>query len=153
MTATTIEQSRRLLELGIPASTADMCYIFTDMEGEQISGWEASDVEADGGEVTTTLKSKDDGSFDYSYVNDSPAWSLAALIRLLPVTIIPAGKELGLHINFIVDQNKVYTHVEYSNEQTKSESFVVNEDIFEALVLMVRLMKSEGYIHGTDCNK
>jgi hypothetical protein len=127
-TATTIEQSCRLLEVGIKASTADMCYIFTDMEGEQISGWEASDVEADGGEVTTTLKSKDDGSFDYSYVNDSPAWSLSALLGLLP-------------LGYLLECDKCTLIIPNSINGT----FFGDGDMFEAVLKALKWCATHGY--------
>ena len=99
---TTREQSKKLLELGISCETADMSWHFTNMKSEALQ-WELK---------TTKLTTKEnffgkieklaspfykhaDGSpmtgeevFDKICGKDLPAWSLGALIRLLPDTII-----------------------------------------------------------------
>lgn len=56
---TSIEQSKKLIDLGIDVNTADMCYI-------------------DGSDKDCQVK---DGTLDYE---DIPAWSLSVLLELMP---------------------------------------------------------------------
>ena len=58
--ATTIEQSRKLLELGLKAETADCCYYYYD--GEYLIAF----------------------AEDAKYPSDIPAWSLHRLIEMMP---------------------------------------------------------------------
>ena len=65
--ATTIEQSKKLIELGISIKTADFAYLDGNENGLFI--------------LTDKYKQSD-------YLkNDIPAWSTGALINLLPVEI------------------------------------------------------------------
>ena len=57
---TSIEQSKRLIELGLDINTADMCYLVTKNQEPLL--------------VAFTAKDK----------NDISAWSLAALLNVLP---------------------------------------------------------------------
>lgn len=59
--ATTIEQSRRLIELGLDPKTADMVYLFEDKE------------------YPCVLKEP-----DYLDGSDTLAWSLSALLEVMP---------------------------------------------------------------------
>jgi hypothetical protein len=61
--ATTISQSRKLIELGVPIETADMCYKATDIDDPTLNTYKLSL----GGSLKTT---------------DVPAWSLDALFHL-----------------------------------------------------------------------
>ena len=85
--ATTPEQSKRLLACGVNPDSADMCYIFFSQYGEQMSHdeWIECDEDIDRGE--SYLIPKDFGMYDHSYSDDCPAWSLSALLALLPKEI------------------------------------------------------------------
>lgn len=79
--ATSVEQSKELIELGIPENTADMCYIkeqwYDEEKGEVCSGWSKYPVV------------NDDESDDNEYLEfmpapeTLPAWSLNALLKLV----------------------------------------------------------------------
>ena len=71
---TTIEQSKKLVELGIDVSTADMFYAYR--ANLQIGEWEL--------DKTPVII---DGSIKIDPVLDVPAWSLTALIGLIPKII------------------------------------------------------------------
>ncbi len=71
---TTIEQSKKLVELGIDVSTADMFYAYR--ANIQTGEWELS--------KTPVII---DGSEKIDPVLDVPAWSLTALIGLIPKII------------------------------------------------------------------
>ena len=70
MIATTIEQSRRLLEAGVSASTADMCYQSYEFETGE-----------DGNVIHESCKPIG-GLHVGNPFNDFPAWSLGALWNL-----------------------------------------------------------------------
>lgn len=70
MIATTIEQSRRLLEAGVSASTADMCYQNYEFEVEE------------NGDVIHESCRPVGGLHVGNPFNDFPAWSLGALWNL-----------------------------------------------------------------------
>ena len=79
MIATTIEQSKRLLELGLDPKTADMiwryvtsgCYRLEVLHKELFEGTNEKDI---------------------------PAWSLTALLEVMPITITKDGMEHKLKV-------------------------------------------------------
>lgn len=81
---TTVEQSKRLLELGLKRETADMTHCYEREEHDDKCFWNVS--------------IDDWGSNQYITDNYIPAWSLARLIELMPFRI---GKydELGVIVN------------------------------------------------------
>ena len=79
MIATTIEQSKKLVEFGIDVNTADMTYNAIVVSGEDkmlINGWTLR--------VGLDSAIKDN---DFSYRNGYtiPAWSLSKLLELMPI--------------------------------------------------------------------
>ena len=74
MIATNLEQSRKLVELGIDTSTADMHYAFSVIGGAAFQ--DMIDASA------TLLPGKENRKFPYE-----PAWSLSALLAVLPKVI------------------------------------------------------------------
>ena len=83
---TTIEQSKHLLELGLDPASADMeyCYIDEFNSGLQVKG----DINA---EVDRRL----DMMFGVTHI---PAWSLSALLEVMPSFIDYKGQKLRLTI-------------------------------------------------------
>ena len=76
---TSIEQSKKLLSFGLDSSTADMCYIGTEREHilhaesySQILKWRKDYKKESNAPFSTTI---------------IPAWSLAALLGLMPDVI------------------------------------------------------------------
>lgn len=74
MIATTLEQSRKLVELGISADTADMHYAFSAIGGAAFQDM----IDASATLLPENYNRK------YSY---EPAWSLNALLDLIPKRI------------------------------------------------------------------
>ena len=72
---TSIEQSRRLLALGLKKETADMCWQTTTLNGEPIT-YPSQDVWLSGYIITN---------------NHFPAWSLHRLIEMMPNCIPSQG--------------------------------------------------------------
>ena len=101
---TSIEQSRRLLELGVPAEKASMVRIFEDCDGDVLD-WDyvverdgkffmsefAMDsfaIDSDGPvEVYHQLYDANNGEYDHSYRSDHPAFTVADLLMMLPPKI------------------------------------------------------------------
>lgn len=80
--ATTAEQSARLLQCGVPAESADMCY---DSGALSIMDYHSALCERDSRRET------------YEVV---PAWSLSCLLSLLPTSILgPTGNEYMLELS------------------------------------------------------
>lgn len=72
MIATTLEQSRKLIEIGIDPTTADMHYAFTVIGGNAFQ--EMIDKAA------ILLSGRENTRYHYE-----PAWSLSALLGLMPI--------------------------------------------------------------------
>lgn len=75
---TTIKQSRKLFELGIDIKTADMYYMYRHWEIDENTVGAQSDAHI--GFDPDSYYGADNGK-TYHYV---PAWSLTALLRLIP---------------------------------------------------------------------
>lgn len=82
MTATTKEQSQRLLECGVDPATADMCWTRFESDGE----------------VSERLGVMDEYAYEASSLRPIPAWSLSALLALLPKIILSDGHKYWLDI-------------------------------------------------------
>ncbi|MDE7350091.1 MAG: hypothetical protein K2N25_03410 [Muribaculaceae bacterium] len=86
---TTPEQGKRLIACGVDPSTADMCYLYWDESGEQLSREEYLEIFNESfldGRIE--LVPKDFGDYDHSYSDDSPAWSLGRILEILPPRIL-----------------------------------------------------------------
>ena len=152
--ATTREQSKKLQELGISADAADMSWHFTNMKSEALQ-WELK---------TTPLTTKGnffgkieklaspfykhaDGSpmtgeevFNKIWGKDLPAWSLGALIAMLPDTIILDDKSCcGLSILNM----GVYYHSLNGKEIVHG---CEKDSIFENCIDMVVWLVNERYV-------
>ena len=86
---TTIEQSKKLIELGLDVNTADMYYPHLGSE-------EYGDTPRVGEGMV------------YSSKEDIPSWSLSALLNLLPHTDLD-----GVELNNYSDDRKVWTALFY----------------------------------------
>lgn len=92
---TDLEQSKKLLELGIDANTADMEYMFHRNDGKIVA---PSPFIKDGFENTG-----EDRVFDFT-----PCWSLEALISLLPKRYCLETLDNGTYVcyNFLSQYEK-----------------------------------------------
>ena len=84
MIATTPEQSQRLLACGVSPDTADMCWTTWENDGEKI----------------TQLNVHDEYCYEVQCLNPIPAWSLSALLGLLPKKIDIDGYPYRISIYF-----------------------------------------------------
>jgi len=82
--ATTIDQSKKLIELGIEVSTADMHYCVYNLD----------DINE-----LPVLKFSDMTVFEFENTNIVPAWSLSALVELLPDKICINNDTYFIYLN------------------------------------------------------
>ena len=147
---TTKEQSSRLLEAGIRPDTADMVILYIDEECN-VAGWK--DIRKDDkgqlyydvyGETYILRKEilpVDNPYYDHSYQNDCPAWSLSALIDMIPDQIECEGYNYYL---FILPRDKEFT-VKYSAGSNLAQSYC-RESLFDAITEMIEWLIKEGYL-------
>ena len=124
---TTIEQSKKLLELGIDVNTADMCWsIFKTSWGERIYTIVAYPM----------LPNQEKGIEKIH--EDLPAWSLTALFGFLPEhTQVPSSLKQNKYVyNF---HNGI---VEFGDDCHKEKSI----NLFDAVFEMVCWLKENGKI-------
>ena len=135
---TSIKQSKHLIELGIDTSTADMRYGY-------IAPYEYSDRMFDGGydEVPYPkdfLKKNPNFSED-EYDGELPAWSLGALLRVMPSRFSVKGTTYSIDIhprneNWFIDYK-------CNNEEFIS---VHSDNLFDACYEMVCWLKENDKI-------
>lgn len=118
---TSVEQSKRLIELGIDISTADMRYGY-------IAPYDFSDRMYDGGYDKVPypkdfLKKNPDFS-ENQYDGELPAWSLSALLELMPSYLFEF--ERGIDLSIYPNINGKAWHCSYmpnAIENMKTDKF------------------------------
>lgn len=110
--ATTIEQSKKLIELGIDVNTADMNYCNSSYKGKDYVGeWKLS---LQSPQEAKSILDMSVTSWN-TYWEIIPAWSLSALIELMPASIIYGYSEDDLYLlNIYKDDYRYF--VEYRKE-------------------------------------
>ena len=109
---TSVEQGRELLEMGISPSTADKCWIAVESGKDEPALYPLSLEQARENRMTAdrfltdiAKKSKPDAL--------TPAWSLTALLDLLPSEIENGGRIYSFGLNKIEDEYQIcYTDEE-----------------------------------------
>lgn len=113
--ATNPSQSKRLLACGVDPNTADMCYV---------GGWSP------------------ECAIPFSKCNkeDTPAWSLSALLALLPRTITHKGRTniFGLYHEEEKDGGQW-------NCSCHGTVFFLEDTPFEAIIKMIEWLTANGY--------
>lgn len=148
--ATTREQSQRLLDLGIPANTADMSWHFTNMKTESLQ-WELKPAPLTTKEnflgriekLACSLYKHADGTpmtgdevFDKIWGNDLPAWSLGALIALLPDEVRDERFNITYYLTF--DKYGIWYGNRMEDEEKEYEDY---GDLFECCIDMIEFIK------------
>lgn len=105
MICTTLEQSKKLIELGISVNTADMFYTY-DFVIDDINGINA---------ITKKFKPEE---------KDVPAWSTEALMKLLPAEFILVGEYSTTRYEIDVRKYKLTEDVDLYQIAYGSRSFV-----------------------------
>lgn len=106
---TTPEQSKRLLELGVPANSAD-CYM---LNNQMTHGWDMNDYE---------LYVDDYSRYDPFYYGDDsilPCWSVGRLMEIYKIV----GEEAGQCISCSTNQSQVESLVQLYEENIELLDF------------------------------
>ncbi len=126
--ATTKEQSDRLIACGISSETADM--MFTPHNTLSTDPYKS------------VLK-------DRGY---SPAWSLSALLELLPKFIPDAGGDFSYALKVQPCNLPGWTVCYYAYSLDKGKGYHRSEDVIEACVQLIEWLTANGYkLHDPDC--
>lgn len=136
--ATTREQSARLLQCGVDPDTADMYYQTPITVSQKRQG-----------EDMLLIKKSDATLFD----TDTPAWSLSALLALLPKEIDIDGYAYRISIYFenpdepvIGNQWCLYYKPKKHNEKCRIDDVpMYAPDLIECAVLMIEWLTANNY--------
>ena len=125
--ATTREQSDRLLQCGVPAESADMCYQFIDDCANNTDK-----------PICNTPKEQYNTLIGYGFgdsrIHITPAWSLGALLGLF-------SQEMGIAVGAYPGSNK-YTCFTLIDPDIEP---IVADTAIEAVVLMTEQLTAQGY--------
>lgn len=132
--ATTKEQSDRLLRCGVSVDTADMCY-----DSGTLSLMKYHDA----------ICERDSRGENYEVV---PAWSLSALLELLPKFIPDAGGDFSYALKIQPCNLPGWTVCYYAYSLDKGKGYHRSEDVIEACVQLIEWLTANGYkLHDPDC--
>jgi len=128
---TDIEQSRKLIELGLDVKTADMYW------------WATS--------LRYYIEAMDDGDFNEAE-GHIPAWSLSALLNLMPPYLFEF--ERGIDLNIYPDLNSKGWHCIYmpnniyNMPKDKFRQITSNDNLLDAAYEMVVWLLENNYINN-----
>lgn len=123
---TTIEQSNKLVELGLNSDTADMFY------SKRPTGKSEYSVFPD---------FKPEGRLEVFTKADLPCWSVGALIAIIPSMIYKGKQTFGLEIH----KDALY-HVCYENRCHLNEIWITKKNLLDAAFEMVVWLLENNYI-------
>lgn len=132
--ATTIEQGKKLEELGISTNTSDMSI------WRQTKDWKGRPIERKMRIDATPFNQLSHIVMGVESFEEYPAWSLGALIKLLPNEI----KNKRFNIVYYLTINK--DSITYSNRMEDEEcEYECYGDLFDCCVEMIEALKSSEY--------
>lgn len=127
--STNKEQSDRLLRCGVPADTADMCWTRFESDGEKYE----------------LLSVMDESAYEFASLSPIPAWSLSALLGLLPFKIHSVRYEYWLDIA-PMDYGKQWSIGYYCMDKPKVIKGLTHTDsLIECAVQEIEWLTSNGY--------
>ena len=154
--ATTPEQSQRLIACGVNPDSADMCYLYFNSDRGQISRNEYLRLYCETlTDCREELVPKDFVDCNYRD-NDSPAWSLSALLALLPTSLTSA-----MGNKYMLELSKLRMHnaweVQWFNgrerwrtvDKDKKYHKLWDESPIEACVKAIEWLTANGYTLNT----
>lgn len=127
--STNKEQSDRLLRCGVPADTADMCWTRFESDGEKYE----------------QLSVMDESAYEFASLSPIPAWSLSALLGLLPFKIHSGKYEYWLDIA-PMDYGKQWSIGYYCTEKPRVIKGLTHTDsLIECAVQEIEWLSKNGY--------
>lgn len=136
MMATTVKQSKRLLELGMGIETADMWW--TEIQPLKTISWNET---IPNGECYYTLSITKEEHLGMASYKDIPAWSLSALLELMPSVITKDDKKMFLRLEKAGAYN-----LYYFSPNRQGEIWFTEEEPIDASVGMIEWLCKNGYI-------
>ena len=137
MNHTTLEQSKKLIELGLDPSSADLWY------AERYEGKHTPEgmyyTEKEPYTYYLSLTKPSEGNCSIDYIKDIPCWSIGALIELIPESIndnTPCYAELEFSKRSIA----------YHNIDDPIKIGYLRDTLFEACYCMVCWLLENNYI-------
>ena len=136
MISTTVEQSKKLVELGIDQDTADMLYFKT----------------ASGYHITPHYTKELVDGFEAKCIEPLPSWSLSALLELIPSEISTSSKWNDKYQIDIRKYDDTSYQIAYGNNRGSSGSWhdMINtkecDNPIDAVFEMVVWLKEHKYI-------
>lgn len=119
--ATTQEQSTRLLRCGVSAESADMHWDNKTLDEPFLNTGAVTDK------------------------RDTPAWSLSALLELLPKFIPDAGGDFSYALKVQPCNLPGWTVCYYAYSLDKGKGYHRSEDVIEACVQLIEWLTANGY--------
>jgi hypothetical protein len=142
---TSIEQSKKLIELGIDEDTSDMVYLKDYFLGDEEEEDDEEDYNLLVGSYHEGYAETDDGSRIPLFVQHIPAWSLSALLDLPP-----KGEDNGIDLCFGGYKGEEYIDEWFCTFEDNKEPFEFhtcnNKDKLDAVFEMVCWLKENGKI-------
>ena len=130
---TDIDQSKKLLELGVDVNTADMCLTWVNNKWNEVVG-NADKIRE------IQISNAEDRGEDSSIVNVIPAWSLVALHECLPSGIDIDGTLYVFESHNTFDNEWVY---EYKFEDSAPLYSKLKNEIDVAVDMIIKLHKEK----------
>lgn len=136
-TYTTIEQSKRLVELGLDPNTCDGIY------AAKVKDWEGKEVKNPRYRIHVGVKL---GKFivqNFEEIDEIPAWSFGNLLELLPRTIECDNIIYDLTYNF---RSNSISYREKFGPDTLIE-FFIDSDPYENIIVCFNWLVKNGFIN------
>ena len=134
---TSLEQSKKLLELGLSPESADMIYthktVFYNMMENRLYVDEDNDWHL---HQRSEIAFMDTG-------NEIPCWSLGALLDVMPMIECERGPYRPMFGKFIMNRNY---YCDYSNDCQEGMKIILSDTPMEAAYSMVIWLLENGYI-------
>jgi hypothetical protein len=127
--ATTVEQAKELLDLGIDPNTASMSYDRYEFKGK--SGYTLA--------CTST-------NSPFSHKDAIPAWTLVDLIKLLPCEVIEGGRHYYLDISKFSVRYGVERAFHISDFYLDIAEFKGEKTLLDLVVEAITILKERGKI-------
>lgn len=130
--ATTKAQSQRLLRCGVPAESADMCRTHFESDGQKYE----------------QLGVMDEYAYEYASLNPIPAWSLSALLGLIPHTIeVDDDTEcyFCLAKDYPASEDYSAAYLECWSFEHESVARIRDKSPIEACVQLIEWLTENGY--------
>lgn len=134
---TSIEQSKKLIELGIDINTADLTIIDLPIQGGDRFKFISSRLPND------TFPSITDGKSE-----KVPAWSLSALIQVLPITIVDSWTDYCLMLDI---KSKMPRYVKYGDVYHPEFPWdFKKQSLLDSVVESIFWLHNNNYLNGSN---